>query len=125
MRARRAQPPTSEGQYIGAYTWSASTTDWTDFTSASFKDQKLGTTLPAGLQLTSIGVVTSGSSPTYLKLRPLDTVSDPTVDEIAIHSSFLYNPVGLVGSPVTTFSIKKDSTATTVYLICAFNDGGV
>jgi len=125
MRARRAQAPTSEGQFIGAYTWSASTTDWTDFTSASFKDQTSGSSLSAGLQLTSITVVTDGSSPSHLKLRALDTVSDPTVDEIPVHTTFSYNPVGLVGGPITTFSLKKDATSTTLYIIAAFNDGGV
>jgi hypothetical protein len=125
MRARRVQSPTTEGQFIGAYTWTTSTTDWTDFTSASFKDQTTGSTLAAGLQLTSITVVTDGSSPSFIKLRALDTVSDPTADEIAVHTTFSYNPVGLVGGPVTTFALKKDAGATTLYLIAAFNDGGV
>jgi hypothetical protein len=122
MSALNVTYPVKAGSIRACLHISTETTDWQSLTSSDFKDSVSGSAVAAGLRFAFIGVINTGTSTAYLKLRAADAVDDPTTNELPISASSVYeDDVATLRDAVTSIAIKKGATTDDVVIIAGFD----
>ena len=125
MFGNRVLNPTAAAEYVGSSD-TTSTTDWTDYTSASTQDSTTGAALIAGVVWGSVNIDnTDGTGAVFLKLRARGGAADPTTNEIQIKAGASYEQTlfGLKGGMPLTISIKKSVAGDATRIIGEFFRG--
>lgn len=124
MPKYRVTPPTTEGRFRAVFSAeSLNTTDWTDIDSSNFSSLATGALLDSGLTFVSLTAVAASGVVFYLKYRPRDTASDPTLVSdgvLPVVSSWFDNPTNLYEGPVNTISFKKTNSTDDILFIAGF-----
>lgn len=116
--------PERTAAIIGAVDTSGNaSTDWTDLTSASFKNSVTGSAVAAGKAFTYVVIHnTSTTASAFLKFRARDAAGDTTSAELEIPATmtFSYGIAGLEGGPTLTIAYRKAAAGDELVLQAGF-----
>lgn len=119
----KLQSPIQTGEFIAALSTSANnTTDWTNLTSADFKNTVNGLSVPAGQAFGEVSVYNPGLNDAFIKLRARTVAGDTTASELRILAggSLSLNVLGLKAGSVEIISYKKGAAGDDLFFTCSF-----